>query len=164
MLIVDRITSIVLWSKIFREMLALPKHPLKENSHLGLCMQTKQVVMYNVPRRSESEVVRSYWKQSPSAFFSFRRHLMILWLLKIKERILMSILWNSISHIKYTALPYYQEAKMFKIEKCVERCPDNCPRGKLPPPPVEARARVGVGVGVRLEGQFFSGAIALKPF
>ena len=37
----------------------------------------------------------------------------------IKERILVNILWNCISCIKYADLPYYLKAKMFKIEKCI---------------------------------------------
>ena len=73
-------------------------------------MQTKQVVMYNVPRRSESEVVRyvckngyqDILKTKPMCLFFFAQ---IISKNKRVQRIFVSIL--------------YLEAKMFKLEKCI---------------------------------------------
>ena len=46
-----------------------------------------------------------------------------------------------------------------------EGCPDNCPRGKLPPdPPVRVWVWVRVSAKIRVAGQFSSGAIVLEPY
>ena len=48
------------------------------------------------------------------------------------------------------------------IQKCLKWCPENCPRGKLPP--VRVRVWFRISVRIRAGGKFSSEAIFLDSF